>query len=88
MAKAKKTFKMDAQGNVDVDQFLDEMDRLYKPRTHCCYCTPGPKCGPEFPQPHPAFNGQLLHSQRPNCKCKPENYVLAKNDKVDQDHQS
>jgi len=58
--------------NAEIYAFLERMDVLLEPKTHCCYCTPGL----EFQGRHPATDGHPLHTQFPNCRCKPENYVM------------
>ena len=72
------------KANAKVDAFLEWAYAVLEPKTHCCHCTPGPG----FRARHPAKDGHPVHAQIPNCKCKPENYVLTNNDKEKQDHVS
>jgi len=61
--------------NDEINAFLKRANALVEPKTHCCFCTPGP----EFRDRHPVNNGVPVHTQLPNCRCNPENFVLNNN---------
>jgi len=54
----------------EIEELLKTTADDLEPKTHCCECTEGiHKCR------------HFVHIQYPNCKCKPEHYVLKVNEK-------
>jgi len=51
------------------EEYLEDLAESLEPNTHCCECTPGEH-----------FERHMVHIQYPDCSCKPEDYILKRNE--------